>query len=188
MGLLDFLIRKRAKPARRRKSKRRDIFGQQIAGIQCQLISINNVLQKHRKDIVENSALLKEHSQKLKNLEDILANQPTNLLPSQISPTERPERTTKPAQSNSTNGCKFDIDNFSSQEKKILSVFFSHQDMVLSYRDVASILNKSVNTIKNQMQQIRLKADLFDWTIGDQQQNRFKLKDNLKVEKYLQLN
>jgi hypothetical protein len=46
-------------------------------------------------------------------------------------------------------------------------------------------LSRSPYTIKNQIRQIRLKADLFDRTVGDQSRNRFKLKDGLRIEKYL---
>ena len=59
--------------------------------------------------------------------------------------------------------------------------------MRLSYADVARALNKSPYTIKNQMNRMRLKADLFDRTIGDQSRNRFKLKDGVRIEKYLNL-
>jgi hypothetical protein len=57
--------------------------------------------------------------------------------------------------------------------------------MSLSYVDVARSLNKSPYTVKNQIRQMRLKADLFDKMIGDGGANRFKLKDGLRIEKYL---
>jgi hypothetical protein len=187
MGLFDFFIRRRPKTAKKRKSKGPNILGQQIAGIKGQVDSINNVLQKHQKDIDENSALLKEHGQKLKNLEDILTNQPIGLPPSQTSPTQRPDWTAKPVQSNVLNNCKFDINKFSNQEKRILSAFFEHQDMALSYRDVGSMLGKSANTVKNQMHQILIKADLFQRIIDNDMRNRFRLKDGIKIEKYLNI-
>jgi len=162
-------------------------LGQQIAGIKGQVDSINTVLQKHQKDIDENSALLKEHGQKLKSLEDILTNQPIGLPPRQTSPTQRPDWTAKPVQPNGTNGFKFDINRFSNQEKRILSVFFEHQDMALSYRDVGSMLSKSANTVKNQMHQILIKADLFERIIDNDMRNRFRLKDGIKIEKYLNI-
>ena len=186
MGLFDFFIRKKKKPGKRKKTGSRGVYvKQQIAGFQGQIDSINNILQKHQQDIDENSALLKEHSQKLKNLEDILTNQPMSLLPSQTSPTQRPDWTAKPARSDVVNSCKFDINKFSNQEKRILSVFFEHHGMALSYKDVASILSKSSNTIKNQMHQILIKADLFERVIGNDMRNRFRLKDGIKIEKYL---
>jgi len=187
MGLLDFFIRR--KPTKRRRSTGCNITGrQQIAGIKGQIDLINSVLQKHQKDIDENSVLLKEQSQKLKNLEDILTNPPMSLPPSQTSPTQRPDWTVKPVQSNVLNSCKFDIDKFSNQEKRILSVFFEHQDMALSYRDVGSMLGKSANTVKNQMHQILIKADLFERIIDNDMRNRFRLKDGIKIEKYLNIN
>ena len=145
-------------------------------------------LQEHRKNIDENSALLKEHGQKLKNLEDILTNPPMSLPPSQTSPTQRPDWTVKPVQPNGIHSCKFDINKFSNQEKRILSVFFEHQDMALSYRDVGSMLGKSANTVKNQMHQILIKADLFERATDNDMRNRFRLKDGIKIEKYLNIN
>jgi hypothetical protein len=187
MGLLDFFIRKKKRPAKRRKSKRPDTLKQQIVGIQCQIGSISTVLQKHQKDIDENSALLEEHGQKLGNLEDILTNQPMSLPPIQTSPTQRPDWTAKPVQPNGIHSCKFDIDKFSNQEKRILSAFFEHHDMALSYRDVGSMLGKSPNTVKNQMHQILIKADLFDRIIDNDMRNRFRLKDGIRIEKYLNI-
>ena len=186
MGLLDFFIRRKLRTAKRRRSKGRGItVKQQIADIKGQVDSINSALQKHQKDIDENSALLKEHGQKLKNLEDILTNQPMGLSLRQTSPTQRPDWTAKPVQPNGIYSCKFDIDRFSNQEKRILSVFFEHQDIALSYRDVGSMLGKSANTVKNQMHQILIKADLFERIIDNDMRNRFRLKDGIKIEKYL---
>ena len=188
MGLLDFFIRRRPKTAKKRRSKgSTDTVRRQIVGVQGQIDSINNVLQKHQKDIDENSALLKEHGKKLKNLEDILTNPPMGLSLRQTSPTQRPDWTVKPVQPNVINSCKFDINRFSNQEKRILSVFFEHQDMALSYRDVGSMLGKSANTVKNQMHQILIKADLFERIIDNDMRNRFRLKDGIKIEKYLNI-
>jgi uncharacterized coiled-coil protein SlyX/DNA-binding CsgD family transcriptional regulator len=186
MGLFDFFIRR--KPTKRRISKGCNITGrQQIAGIKSQIDLINSVLKEHRKDIDENAVLLKEHSQKLTNLKDILTNQPMNPPPSQTSPTQRPDWTTRPVQSNAINSCKFDIDRFSNQEKRILQVFFQNPDMPLSYRDVAHALAKSPNTIKNELRQINMKADLFTKNVDAGNRNRFKLRDGLKIEKYLNI-
>jgi hypothetical protein len=59
--------------------------------------------------------------------------------------------------------------------------------MALSYRDVGSMLGKSVNTVKNQMHQILIKADLFERLIDNDMRNRFKLKNGIKIEKYLNI-
>jgi DNA-binding CsgD family transcriptional regulator len=189
MGLFDFFIRRKAKRAKRRRAKGSYItIRQQITGIKGQIDSINNCLQKHRKDIDENTNLIREHSKKIQTLEQLLASQPTNQLIQQTNLPERPASTTRQVQSNANINNKFDIDSFSPQEKKILSVFFNHQDMDLSYRDIASILGKAPNTIKNQIHQICLKADIFDKAIGNEQRNRFRLKDGIKIEKYINVN
>ena len=114
MGLFDFFIRRKLRTAKRRRSKGCGIpVKQQIAGIKGQVDSINSVLQKHQKDIDENSVILKEYGQKLKNLEDILTNQPIDLPLRQTSPTQRPDWTAKPVQLNGIHSCKFDINRFS---------------------------------------------------------------------------
>ena len=189
MGIFDFFIRRRPKIVKRRKAKGSYItVRQQITGIEGQINSINDCLQKHQKDIDENATLLREHSQKIQTLEQLLASQPTNQPTQQTNLPERPASTTRLVQSNANINSKFDIDSFSPQEKRILSVFFNHQDMDLSYRDIASILGKAPNTIKNQIHQICLKADIFDKAIGSEQRNRFRLKDGIKIEKYINVN
>jgi hypothetical protein len=183
MGLLDFFTKRKKTKRRNLSSKKHLSAHKEIHNLKNQFNTVNLALQKHEKEISENTVLLKEHSLKLKTLEDILVkpsiNQPTpstNLL-------ERPVSTIKPIQTKVNN--KFDIDRFSQQEKKILSVFFNHQDMALSYRDIASTLGKASNTIKNQIHQILLKADILEKSIDTGMVNRFRLKDGLKIEKYL---
>jgi DNA-binding CsgD family transcriptional regulator len=82
---------------------------------------------------------------------------------------------------------QLDINQFSPEERRLLSVFFQNRSREMSYADVATLLDKSAYTVKNQMNQIRQKADLFDCLIGSQSRHFFKLKDDLKVEKYLEL-
>ena len=188
MGLLKFFFRKKRKPTKRRKKKGTTVTAkQQIASIKGQLDLINVVVRKHEKDIDENSALIKKHSQKLSSLEDILTNQSMSLSIRQTNPIKRPDWAVKSAQSSNVRVNKFDVDKFSHQEKRILSIFFEHPEMALSYRDIASTLGKSANTIKNQMHQILIKADLFEKTIDNDMRNRFRLREGIKVEKYLNL-
>ena len=82
---------------------------------------------------------------------------------------------------------KVDINSLSERERKILTVFFQHPDMALSYVDIGKFLNKSPNTIKNQLRQLGFKADLFSKTADAENRNRFRLKDHLRIEKYLKL-
>lgn len=185
MGLFDFFTKRKKAKKRKPSSKKHPSSQKEIHNLKTRFNAVNLVLEKHEKEISENTTLLKEHSLKLKNLEDILANPATNqpILSTNLS--ERPASTTRPAQSNINNNNKFDIDKFSQQEKKILSVFFNNQDMALSYRDIAGTLGKASNTIKNQIHQILLKADIFEKSIDTGMVNRFILKDGLKIEKYL---
>ena len=57
--------------------------------------------------------------------------------------------------------------------------------MALSYRDIASSLNKAPTTIKNQIHQILLKADILEKHTDTGMTNRFRLKDGVRIEKYL---
>ena len=68
-----------------------------------------------------------------------------------------------------------------------MQVFFQHPDMALSYRDIAHALAKSPNTIKNELRQLNMKADLFTKNVETDNRNRFKLRDGLKIEKYLNM-
>ena len=183
MGLFDFFTKSKKAKRRKHSSKKHPSSQKEIHNLKTRFNAINLVLRKHEKQISENTTLLQEHSQKLKSLEDILAKPATNQSMPSTNLIERPVSTIKPVQTNVSN--KFDIDKFSQQEKKIISVFFSHQDMALSYRDIASTLEKAPNTIKNQIHQILLKADIFEKSIDTGMVNRFKLKDGLKIEKYL---
>ena len=135
------------------------------------------MLEKHIGKFEKLEQLVEDTSAKTSNRTAYTLNRPVKSI--------IPDPTTK--QINAPLPQHFDINSFSEQEKRILSVFFQNQDMPLSYIDLARTLSKSSNTIKNQMRQIRLKADLFDKTIDSEQRNRFKLKGNMKVEKYLNL-
>lgn len=183
MGLFDFFTKSKKAKKRKPSSKKHPSSQKEIHNLKARFNVVNLVLRKHEKQIYENTTLLTEHSLKLKNLEDILAKPSTNQPTQSTNPFERPVSTIKPVQTNVNN--KFDIDKFSQQEKKILSVFFNHQDMALSYRDIAGTLGKASNTIKNQIHQILLKADIFEKSIDTGMVNRFRLKDGLKIEKYL---
>ena len=157
-----------------------------------QMGTLNIILQKHDQDITEHAIVIKKNSDQLKSLEQLVAQPPINLVKDQNNGTNRPIMPFPPRQvpvlpQNSLNQ-GLDIDTFSAQEKNILSVFFQNRDMALSYVDIARALNKSPNTIKNQMRQINTKANLFAKTIDSDNRNRFKLCENLKIEKYLNTN
>lgn len=78
---------------------------------------------------------------------------------------------------------KLDLDKFSEKENEILNVFFKHKDMALSYLDVSKVLNKSPNTIKNQINAIRKKKDIFEVVISEKNKNRFRFRQEIKIER-----
>jgi len=164
----------------------------ELGGLQSQFSTMSMLLRKHDEEIGEQSAIIEEHSRKFERLEQLIDG-PT-VLPSRVdSPSvNRPSTSSGPEASLSGPLCesrpqKFDIDRFSEQERRVLSVFFQHQNMALSYADIARALNKSHHTVKNQIHQINMKADLFSYSVGRENRKRFKLKDGLKIEKYIKI-
>lgn len=198
MGFFDLFRKKRkAHPRRRRHSKTSVAKLKQsfekarvdIDALQARTQTTNALLEQHSKELSEHKGIIEQHSARLSTLEQAVNWKPANLRLTWDSQGNRPDQ----ASSQATVAIpgklplpqKLDVDYFSEQEKRILAVFFQNQGMALSYTDIARALNKSPYTVKNQMRQMRLKADLFDRTVGDQSRNRFKLKDGLRIEKYL---
>jgi hypothetical protein len=198
MGLFDIFKKKRkARADSRPTSKRRRSQSKQmieemsssVENLQSQIGTIHIAIKKQDDRLAEHEARLQEHGQNLQTLEQkigVMATQP--LTPrhlvrrgiEQDSCTSWPALHSEPPQ-------QLDINRFSEQEKRILAVFFQNKAMRMSYVDVARALNKSACTVKNQMNQIRHKADLFDCAVGHESRNLFKLKDDLRVEKYLKV-
>jgi chromosome segregation ATPase len=198
MGFFDLFRKKRKEYPRKRRHSRtstaklKQTFEKariDIETLQAQTNTTNAILEQHSKELSEHKGIIEQHSAQLSTLEQVVNRLPANLRLTRDSQPSRPDQTGNPAQaaipSNLQSPQKLDVNYLSEQEKRILAVFFQKQGMALSYVDIGRALNKSPYTIKNQIRQMRLKADLFDRTIGDQSRNRFKLKDGLKIEKYL---
>jgi len=194
MGFFDLFRKKRKTGSRRHRrtgiSKQNfQKITKDIQDLQTQASTLNTILHKHGREITRHGTLLEKHSEQLDTLEQLVlrpavypanidfptVNRPDACLNSAVSAQRQSQQQIQ----------RFDIARFSEQEKRILTVFFQNKDMALSYADVAKYLGKSPNTIKNQMRQVSMKADLFNYTIGDESRKRFKLKDGLKIEKYL---
>jgi len=160
-----------------------------MANLQAQIGTINIALKKHDDELSEHMRLISEHTKGLEKLEEMVENTgitlPVKESIAATRPVQRSNPSTVPESTSKLSDQKFDVNRFSEQEKRILSVFFRNKGTRLSYVDVAGTLNKSAHTVKNQMRQIRQKADMFDRTVGNQCRNLFKLKDDLRIEKYL---
>jgi DNA-binding CsgD family transcriptional regulator len=151
--------------------------------------TIDIAIKGHHDRLDAHERRLQDHDQRFRNLEPKIATvvaRPATfrqaghhraMLASSIS--SPPAHASLPQQ--------FDIERFTEQQKRVLACFFQNKTRPMSYADVARLLNKSAYTIKNHMNQIRQKADLFDCTIGPQSRNLFTLKDDLRVEKYLKV-
>jgi len=188
MGFLSFLWNRKhrlqrhirtARPGSQISRLRRD-----MDSMQAQISVINTKLSCHENQLADQALLIDKQSKRLDSLEVILHNQPPRLQMIDSSHTNRPIESTNPAQAD-MQSAKIEVSTFSPQEKRILSVFFDHRDMALSYADIAQTLGKSPNTVKNQMNQMGIKADLFDITLDNDSRKRFRFKKGLSIEKYL---
>jgi len=75
--------------------------------------------------------------------------------------------------------------NLSAQEKRIIAALFDHKGASLSYADIAKVLGKSINTVKTQINQLKAKTNLLAEIIDSERKKRYKLKENLRLEKFL---
>jgi len=200
MGFFDLFRKKRKAYTRRKKQSRNSVAmlkqtfeksKTDIDDLKAQTQAMNATLEQHSKELSEHKGIIEQHSARLSTLEQAVSWQPANLRLTWDSQAHRPDQPSNSATAATTGNLqspqKLDVNCFSEQEKRILAVFFQNQGMALSYIDIARALNKSPYTVKNQMRQIRLKADLFDRMVGDQSRNRFKLKDGLKIERYINI-
>ena len=200
MGLFDIFRKKKKHKTRKKKSPEGSTakisqnitkLNSDIENLQNQIGTINIILRKHNDEIAENLILIEKHSSQIKDLEQLVTKLSTNPIKEQIIPANRPNATVlEPLSSTPDQKIhqKVNIDAFSCQEKRILGVFFQNRDMALSYADIAQALNKSPNTIKNQMRQINIKANLFTKNVDSDNRNRFKLRESLQIKEYLNTN
>ena len=151
--------------------------------------TLDIAIKRHNDVLAAHETRLQEHAQRFQTLEQkvsIPVVQPTAFRQAGRHAAENsPRLSTQTAHAGLAQ--QFDIEQFTEQQKRVLAVFFQNKGIRMSYADVARVLNKSAFTIKNQMNQIRQKADLFDCTIGNQSRNLFALKADLRVEKYLKV-
>lgn len=153
------------------------------------LNTVDIALRRHDDQLVGHEARLQEHGQKLQTLEEkvaIPAGQSAALRQASRHAADNSLRFS-PQPFQARPGQQFGIEQFTEQQKRLLAVFFQNKGQWMSYADVGRVLNKSAATIKNQMNQIRQKADLFDRAVGNQSRNLFALKADLRVEKYLKV-
>ena len=197
MGLLE-LFRMRTRPPKsnpwqegyRRLAAALSNVNDHVLNLDAEIGTIHMALNKHESAITECRDLTDQHGKTLTRLEQIVDSQPAEPV-SQMNRSINPPRTSPtppvvepPAY---VPDRRRDIDQFSDQQKRLLAVFFQNRDREMSYTDVAAALGKSAHTVKNQMNQIRHKADLFDCVTGPESRNFFKLKDDLKVETRLKV-
>jgi len=160
----------------------------QVKDLRAQVRTVHLVLGTHDRQIIHCRKHVRRHGRALARLEHIAGEHPVAGRAPNSATILRPPRPGAPLQNTGepiASGGKFDIDQFTEQEKRLLTVFFQNKGRRMSYADVAQILNKSTYTVKNQLNHIRHKADLFEQSVGNQSRNLFKLKDDLRVEKYL---
>ncbi len=163
----------------------------QVLNLNAQVGTIHLALRKHDDEITVCRDLTDRHGRALMHLEQLVDHPPVplprhpNRFPSRslgpITGAPAPAGVEAPLYAPAR---RLDIDQFSEEQRRLLAVFFQNRDRQMSYADVAAVLGKSRCTVKNQMNQIRHKADLFDCAIGPESRNFFRLKDDLRVEKH----
>lgn len=197
MGLFDLFRSKRAKTYVSQEEHRRlaaalcDLRAQ-VSNLDTQIDTVHLAIRRHENDLAACKDLTDRHEKALTQLEQIV-NTPsalptgyTDRFPQHLVAAMK-EAANPPAIDSAPYppARRLDIDRFTEQQKRLLAVFFQNRDRQMSYADLAAVLGKSAYTVKNQMNLIRHKADLFDCTVGPESRNFFKLKDDLKVEKQL---
>ena len=199
MGLFDIFFKQKSRKTRTRRKRsnarpRTPRINSDIEAIKNQIDTINVILQTHDSDLGEQSTIIRAHSNKLTKLETIVAShssQGFGQAKRETNPFKRPISTTEliptPEPAAHVQPEKLDISRFSPQEKRILSIFFNNNEMALSYTDIAKSMGKSPNTIKNQMNHINAKAELFNYSVDNDSRKRFRLKQGLRIEKYLNI-
>jgi hypothetical protein len=161
-----------------------------VLKLDAQIETIHIALRRHEETITECRNVADQQGKTLTRLESLVDSLSTPAPAYADRPVPRTWTPPAPAVTQPVGpspASKLDINQFSPEERRLLSVFFQNRGREMSYADVAALLDKSAYTVKNQMNQIRQKADLFDCLIGHQSRHFFKLKNDLKVEKYLEL-
>jgi hypothetical protein len=190
MGFFSLFKRKKRIVARRGNRPGRPKTSESIRQVQGQIdllnshvTSIDVTLKAHDSQLADHQARLQVQGEKLQDLEQRIA----------LAGAQAPRWVARQSAggdcfiAQTGIGRQFDINRFTEQEKRILSVFFQNRERLMSYADVGALLNKSPHTAKNEINQIRQKADIFDCAIGSQSRNLFKLKGDLRIEKYLNI-
>jgi len=197
MGLFDLFRPKRTKASVSQEEHRRLVAAfydlrTQVTNLDTQIATVHMALRRHENDIAACKDLTDRHERALTQLEQIV-NTPSALptgyadrFPQHLVPAMKEAPNVSAIESASYPPARrLDLDRFTEQQKRLLAAFVQNRDRTMSYADLAAVLGKSAYTIKNQMNQIRHKADLFDCTVGPESRNYFRLKDDLKVEKQL---
>lgn len=196
MGWLDLFRTRRTVTAARKGKRSAPRVSETLRSVQTDIDQLQSrvgtidiAIKRHEDQLTAHETRLQEYAQRFQTLEQkvaLPAVQPMTFREAGRHATENNARLF--AQSaHAIPARQFDIEQFTEQQKRLLAVFFQNKGQWMSYADLGRILNKSAYTVKNQMNQIRQKADLFDCTIGSQSRNLFALKADLRVEKYLKV-
>ena len=188
MGLFDF-FRSRKQISDNADKDQLQAFYEIFDKLKTEIKTMHMLLQKHDQSIDIHGKVIEKHRRKLEKLVDQPGSGHPKIKEQKQCTDFRHTQVEKPPTGGASpeKSDKLNLESLSRQERKILNVFFQHPDMALSYVDIGSFLKKSPNTIKNQMRQLRMKADLFSKSCDDENRNRFRIRDRLRLEKYLKL-
>jgi len=138
------------------------------------------LLQSHTKAIKQLEKELAEYKKVIKEMSVVTAeNNIVNPIKRPNEPTNRLNATNQPVNTVPVNS------PLSLQEKRILMVLFDNNGLSLSYKDIAKLLNKSPNTVKAQINQLKVKTNLLKEISDSEGTKRYGLKERVKFEKFV---
>lgn len=200
MGLLRFLFKPKPTPPNTNFQPESDQSSTdndlkiRLDSLQSQVYTLHIALSAHHQRLDHHDRAIQRQSETIESLEQKVAatqssghqstEQPMNALADRI-PTRASSSARPVALEAAQRSGNLELSRFSPQEKRILSVFFNNRQMQLSYADIAQSVGKSPHTVKNQLRQIRMKADIFTQSIATEGRKRFQLKDSLQIQNYL---
>lgn len=167
MGLLEFLIGK--SKVEKKLDKHTEQVKKSFRRVKKDIKTINTKVEEFEKVVAKDK------------LEKIVENIVSRVLVSEKEIVDKPQSkaldrtvTPKPGYSELT---------LSPAQKRIISVLAQHNDMVMSYKDIAAVLNLSPTTVKNTMNQIKKGIpDMFREKIDDGGSKRYHLNEGLKFK------
>ena len=161
-----------------RKRVTKEDFDKSIKQFKQAFSKIKSEQKKQNEELIKHSEQIQTNSM---SLEALVIVKPTSRPTKQLPKPQLVETHLNTGESINT----LRINDFTEKEKGILNTLFQNKDMSLSYLDISKVLDKSPNTIKNQIREINMKSEVLEETTDSTNRKRFTLKKGLIIEKPL---